>query len=86
MKMTRDKLRQLARDGYYTEGINDPAPPLAPVTKPRKKKKKPEVTIQETSAAPTPKKENGPKKWRFDVVRDTSGFILAVDATQIPQE
>lgn len=79
MKLTRDKVEALRRDGYYVESINEPEP----VTKPRKKKKTPEVLVEETSAAPPVTKENGPKKWRFDVERDTSGFIVSVNATEI---
>ena len=79
MKITTKKLEELRLNGYYVESINEPQP----VPKPRGKKKTPKVK-EELPAAPAADEDNGRlKEWNFDVVRDTSGFIVSVKATQL---
>lgn len=76
MKLSPSKLAELKKLGYYVEEQDTDSMVLAPVAKKAAKK-------AEKPAAPENTPYIGPKKWKFDVVRDEFGFIESIDATQI---
>ena len=72
MKLSKARLAELKRLGYYADEQDTDKMVLTAVPKPR-----------EMSAAPEEKNHTSPKKWQFDVKRDSFGFIETIDATEI---
>lgn len=72
MKLSKAKLAELKRMGYYVEDQDTDAMTLVAVPEPQEKPAAPEETIH-----------TSPKKWTFSVVRDEFGYIKDIEATQI---
>jgi len=74
MKMSRAKLAELKKMGYYVESTDVDTIVVAEA--------KP-VKPQEKLAAPVETKHTGPRKWKFDVIRDDFGFIESINANEV---